>query len=142
MSDASAAIVKFFVERAKERAEANAEDTDGFRIDDVGAEDIEAAITANEAEVVQTIDRRFVAGATFYEAGEVDDGSVHAYREQRRRLSKRVVECVAVESVIAESSRSRESGTLVRQNSSKTLAQEADQAVSEVVQSLGGAVRA
>lgn len=81
MSDASAPIVNFIVERAKERAEANATNTDDFRIDDVGAEDIEAAITANEAEVVQTIDRRVVAGATFYEAQEGDDGSVHAYRE-------------------------------------------------------------
>ena len=51
MSNASALIVKFIVERAKLRAEADTTDADEFRIDNVGSEDIEAAEMTNEADV-------------------------------------------------------------------------------------------
>jgi len=139
MSNASALIVKFIVERAKLRAEADTTDADEFRIDNVGSEDIEAAEMTNEADVAQTIDRGVAAlaalstGAAFYDAQGGNDRSSHARREKRRRLSRRVVESVPVEPATAESSISRGRDGLAGQNGYKTPAQAADQAVSEVV---------
>jgi superfamily II DNA helicase RecQ len=134
MSNASALIVKFIVERAKIRAEADATDVDDFRIDnDAGSEDVDAADIANEAEAAQTIDRGVVARAANYDIQSVDSRSTYAHREKRRRLSKRVVESVVVEPVIAGSSTSRRRNRPAERNDSKTPAQAADQVVSEVV---------
>jgi len=136
MSNASVLIIKFIVERSKIRAEADnaieadAVEADDYRVDNVSLEDVETTRTLNKAEVVRTIDRGVVVGATFYDTQSSND---RAYREKRRRLSKRVVESVVVEPVIAESGIPRQRNGLVERNSSKTLAQAADRAVSEVV---------
>jgi superfamily II DNA helicase RecQ len=136
MSNASALIVKFVVERAKKQAETDAADANDSRIDHFGSEDNEdneAAEIPNEAEAAQTIDREAVAGAAFHDMESGNDGRAQAYREKRRRLSKRVVESVAVESAIAENSTSHARSRPVGRNGGKTPAQAADQAVSEVV---------
>lgn len=130
MSNASALIVKFIVERARRRDEADADD---LEIDSVGSEDVETAEIPNEAEAAQTVDRGVGVGAAIYDSRDGRDGSAHAHREKRRRLSKRVVESVVVEPAIAKSGVSRGRNRPVEQNSSKTPAQAADQAVSEVV---------
>jgi hypothetical protein len=52
MSNASALIVKFIVERARTRDEA---DVDNFEIDNVSSEDIETAEIPNKAEAAQIV---------------------------------------------------------------------------------------
>lgn len=80
MSNASALIVKFIMERAKVRAEADAVEADDFRIDNISLEDVETAEIPDKAKAARTIDRGVVVGAVFYDArSSSNNRSTHAY---------------------------------------------------------------
>lgn len=125
MSNASALVVGFIVERTKRQAVTDASHEDDSANDVVALERNEALDTSDEAQPEQMTDREEARRRNV----QSSDGRVaQDYQEKRRRLGRRVVE-----STVAESSRESERGRQGEQISSRTAAQAADVDVSEVV---------
>jgi superfamily II DNA helicase RecQ len=131
MSNASALVIEFIVERAKRRAGTDAADEDGSADDVVASENNDARDTSDTAQPEQTInhevemeaERRSVRSSDGRQGGEAQ-----TYREKRRRVGKRVVE-----STVVKSSVSGENGRRGQQGRKRSTAQTADAAVSEVI---------
>jgi hypothetical protein len=128
MSNASALIIEFIVERARTQAGSEAIDEDESTNDVVAFESNEALDASDEVRLEQTIDQEAAVEAGRRSVQSSDGRGAQAYQEKRRRLGKRVVE-----STVVRSGASRDKGRPEEQSSSRTIAQAADLAVGEVV---------
>jgi superfamily II DNA helicase RecQ len=131
MSNASALVIEFIVERAKRQAGTDATDEDDSANDVIASESNDARDTSNKAQLEQTIDQEVTVGAERRSVGSSDgrrEREAQTYREKRRRVGKRVVE-----STVVESSVSGEESRQGQQGRKRSTAQTADAAVSEVI---------
>jgi superfamily II DNA helicase RecQ len=104
MSNATALVIEFIVERAKKRAGTDAADEDGSTHDIVASENNDASGTSDTARPEQTIDHEVGMEAEHRRVRSSDGGGgeeAQTYREKRRRVGKRVVESTVVESSVS-----------------------------------------
>ena len=119
MSNASALIIEFIIERAGKQTGVEATDEDEYTNDVVASYNNEALDALGEVQLEQAIDREAAVEAAVEARRRnvqiSDCRGAQAYQEKRRRLGKRVVE-----STIAESSRGSEDSRRRGQSSSRT----------------------
>jgi hypothetical protein len=104
MSNASALVIEFIVERAKRQAGIDATGEDDSANDVVASENNAARNTSDTTQPEQTIDQEVEMEAERLSVRSSDGGrgeETQTYREKRRRVGKRVVESTIVESSVS-----------------------------------------
>jgi hypothetical protein len=104
MSNASALVIEFIVERAKGQAGTDTIDEDDSTNDVITSESNDARDTSNKAQLEQTIDQEVIAGAERRNVRSSNgrrEREAQTYREKRRRVGKRAVESTVIESSVS-----------------------------------------